>query len=1061
MAGEVATRVQCSGTAVTKGRRCTRKAPPGEVRCHHHATASAALVPYGSSRRTPAHAVTASTAAFNMEGVGWQTWRFGDRAWQREAWRLYDITGPLRFVAGWQANSVSRCRLYVAEVTGSGEAGEEVVDEDIAGLAAVPLGQGPAKDEALRLAALGLFVPGETYMVVEADAGPDGEDRWMVVTGRQIHRQGDQITVRRSLLQGGGDMIYRPGVDLIIRCWTPHPNDVDEPDSPTRSALPDLRELEAIKKREFAELDSRLAGAGVLLLPEGIDFPRGPDDLPGTAGFSALLQRTMGMSLRDRSSAAAMVPIVAQVTADAIDKIKHLTFWSELSEALLPMKESAIKSLAQSLDVPAEILTGVADVNHWCTVPGVEIMTLAGWKTHDQLTVGEQVLTLNHETGLSEWQPLQAVNTWDVTDYPMVAIKGRGHSSLTTLTHRWPTLHGTPKYRKRQWDTSGEMMARAKAAGENKQRWDYIPRAAPTADLPTEQKYSDALVELVAWYFTEGAHGVRPGRRTPKVVIHQSIKVNPENCARIRRALTELFGPESASLDKGGRYATAESVARRAEAKRLRAEYPRMSANEIGRRLGVSGVMAGKYLETDAKVRDSVPRWRSVLRRGGAMVHFVLNATAAEAILEHAPGRVVSLDFVRALTRSQLELFIDAAIRGDGHYFGATAYFSQKDPQMCDALELAAILSGRSVTRGRLVGIGRSATGPRVKTLEGLTIGGHTTMYAPRGRSFSVEKYTGTIWCPTTENRTWLARRNGTVYYTGNSAWQMSDDAIRTQIVPVLSRIADALTTGYLQGALEVMGLDPRGYMYAFDTSPLTVKPNRSADGLAYYQAGIISEAAAADAGAFGEEQLPDDAERLRRLAERLLAAAPTLAEKFPILLELVGIDAPPPVAIEGPPADDEGGEPEGEPAEPDGEEEAPPATEPDAENDTGPNASTAAVVAVCSLAMVRAMSLAGGRLVPHTKRDAYGDTPRHQLHTRIGPVDRGQADHVLRGAWDDLTHAAAELEVDARALGLQLHEFAADLLTRGAPYDPATLRGTITAAVALGHLAPPVGVAA
>jgi len=27
----------------------------------------------------------------------------------------------------------------------------------------------------------------------------------------------------------------------------------------------------------------------------------------------------------------------------------------------------------------------------------------------------------------------------------------------------------------------------------------------------------------------------------------------------------------------------------------------------------------------------------------------------------------------------------------------------------------------------------------------------------------------GLIWCPTTQNKTWLARRNGTVYFTGNS----------------------------------------------------------------------------------------------------------------------------------------------------------------------------------------------------------------------------------------------------------------------------------------------------
>jgi hypothetical protein len=28
----------------------------------------------------------------------------------------------------------------------------------------------------------------------------------------------------------------------------------------------------------------------------------------------------------------------------------------------------------------------------------------------------------------------------------------------------------------------------------------------------------------------------------------------------------------------------------------------------------------------------------------------------------------------------------------------------------------------------------------------------------------------GVVWCPTTESGTWLARRSGTIYYTGNSS---------------------------------------------------------------------------------------------------------------------------------------------------------------------------------------------------------------------------------------------------------------------------------------------------
>lgn len=314
----------------------------------------------------PGRSVTAAVSRLSMDGASWRSYRFGDRAWQADAWRLYDITGQLRFVANWIGNSVSRCNLYVARANPDGSPGERVDTGPVAELASGPLGTGDAKAEALRLLGIDLFVPGEAYVVAQSGGGESGEDLWWVVTARQIKRQGDKITVVRSPVHGGGSMEYREGVDLIIRVWTPHPADTSEPDSATRSAIPDLREMEALRKREFAELDSRLSGAGVLAIPESLELPRGDDDPLGASGFSALLGRVMAQSLRDRSSAEAMVPIIITGPGDDIEKIRHVTFWSELSAQIGTMRESALRSLAQSLDIPPEVLIGIgSSTNHW------------------------------------------------------------------------------------------------------------------------------------------------------------------------------------------------------------------------------------------------------------------------------------------------------------------------------------------------------------------------------------------------------------------------------------------------------------------------------------------------------------------------------------------------------------------------------------------------------------------------------------------------------------------------------------------------------------------------
>lgn len=1020
---------QCTSTT-RAGLRCgqwTTAAPRGSKHCHHH------IPP------TPLAGLTAAVAVVDMAGSSWKNWKFGTREWQDEGWRLYDLIGQLHFVANWVGNSVSRCRLYVAEVDESGEPGEEATDQQIAQLASGPLGSGPAKDEALRLLGVNGFVPGECYIIAEADAGPDGGDRWFVVPGRQVRRVGAEIRIHRSQLHGGGDMVYREGVDLILRVHTPHPADPDEPDSPTRAALTDLLEIEALRKREYAELDSRLAGAGMLPLPEGIDFPRGDKDPPGVEGFMQLLMRTMATSLSDRASAEAVAPIMFTVPGEYVDKIKLVSFATDLSEQILPLREAAVRSLAQSLDIPPEVLLGIGETtNHWCTVRDVEVMSSTGWKTYDQLTPGEDVLTLNHETGLSEWQPLLAVNTWDVVDEPMVAINGRGHSSLTTPHHRWPTLSGRGNQRQRAWDTTGDLLSRAQnAPSPDTQLEDYILLAAPHADLPAEAKYSDALVELVAWYFTEGSLGIRTGRRTPTVTIYQSHHINPDNCARIRRALATLFGPVSETLDKGGRYATAESVERRAEARRLRVEDPHITALEIGRRLGVSGTMAGKYLQQDSRLREATPRWRETSRADGRMTCFVLNAAAAEVILEHAPRRVVSLDFVRALTAAQLELFIDTAVRGDGHVqTGGTRMFGQKDPRMCDAFELAAILAGRYVNRQSVTGMGLSADGPRERTQHLVSVGSRTT-FSPRGRNFTEQPYTGTIWCPTTPNGTWLARHEGTVFYTGNSAWAISEEAITTQIVPVLARIAEALTTGYLRRALEQLGEDPTRWVYAFDTAALTTRPNRAVDAINYHGAGLLSDQAAVEVGAFRKDQLPSVEERLRRSVEKVFVANPAVVLADPDLRRIIGIAGPPT------PAPQLIGGPAGEPApapEPEKNPNSPPEQKPQTEQ-------MAALVTVSNLVMRRALAKAGSRLVPHTQRDRYPATPRYQLHCHRGAVSRDMADKVLRDAWEDVPEVAADLHLDARQLQSLLHGFAAELLTRGMAYDVRLLRDLIAAA--------------
>lgn len=327
--------------------------------------------PFGTKEMERRAALAGATAIVDLGGgSSWRTWKFGNRDWQTEAWRLYDIVGELHKLSGRVGDSIAQARLYVTEVDDTGEETGEVTDERIRRLAAVPLGTGSQRDDNLRLAGIDLAVGGECWIVGEGAAtSPEAaEGSWFVVTGAAFSRVGDRVTVKRPQIRGGSKLELENGRDILIRCWRPHPNDTDQADSFTRSAIVPLREIELLTKREFAELDSRLTGAGIMFLPEGVDFPRQENDPEGLAGFMAYLQRAAAASMTNQGDARSMVPIMATIPdhlIEHLDKLQPINFWSELSEAITPMKDKAIQRVASMAEIPAEVLTGISDSNHW------------------------------------------------------------------------------------------------------------------------------------------------------------------------------------------------------------------------------------------------------------------------------------------------------------------------------------------------------------------------------------------------------------------------------------------------------------------------------------------------------------------------------------------------------------------------------------------------------------------------------------------------------------------------------------------------------------------------
>ena len=277
------------------------------------------------------------------------------------------------------------------------------------------------------------------------------------------------------------------------------------------------------------------------------------------------------------------------------------------------------------------------------------------------------------------------------------------------------------------------------------------------------------------------------------------------------------------------------------------------------------------------------------------------------------------------------------------------------------------------------------------------------------------------------------------------TAWAISEEGIK-RIKPYLSTIADTLTRGFLVPKLEKEGIeDAKRYAYVFDVSPLAVRPNQLQDAIQLHDRLLLSDKATVHAGAFGDEQMPTEEERIKMLLFHAVTNSPQLLAD-PGIQSALGIGQGE-IPLQRPAAEDgpralPGAKDEERPAD------GPPNTLDDGMPDKKPPApeSSAAInraafaklVAIaCDMTVLRALELAGGRLATIAERSGrWGHVPRHEIHTKVGSVSVEAAEKAVSGAWSHVPRLAVKLNVDEGSLRLTLHSYCMRLITEGIAHD-------------------------
>lgn len=307
--------------------------------------------------------------------------------WQDEVWEYYDAIGEIKYALNLVAAVVSRLRLYAGVVLDPGDIPVPVteavsIDRTVAQEAEEGLAESNGNDQGidpqmaldardvvvplsnsrmLYSAALNVQIPGEFYLLARPD-------RWQVLSSSELSIDGSG---RMSIKTSGTAASHTEALDkdaAIGRVWRPHPRYSMDPDSSMKALRSDCEELLLLTRMLRTTVRSRM-NAGILFVPDSMtvaatSVPEEEGDRTEEDVFEAELVAAMTEPVADESHASAVVPMLIRGPAELGDTIKHLSLGRDVSSQLSERVEKVMERILQGLDVPKEIVQGLANIKY-------------------------------------------------------------------------------------------------------------------------------------------------------------------------------------------------------------------------------------------------------------------------------------------------------------------------------------------------------------------------------------------------------------------------------------------------------------------------------------------------------------------------------------------------------------------------------------------------------------------------------------------------------------------------------------------------------------------------
>lgn len=202
------------------------------------------------------------------------------------------------------------------------------------------------------------------------------------------------------------------------------------------------------------------------------------------------------------------------------------------------------------------------------------------------------------------------------------------------------------------------------------------------------------------------------------------------------------------------------------------------------------------------------------------IVWYLKKSPLIDWILENIPYKNLN-NFLISLPQNEIQALFNGLVAGDGHIRKDDKRISitQYNKKFHDWFQILSMRLGYHPLTNNIHTFLTKKTKINIRNTNG------------KSKNIKLKKYNGKVWCPTTNNGTWIARRNGKIFITGNS---FPEELVRRPILASVPKHICSNCGNYRLKVYDKLGESSYENMKGKDTSHFRseqgIKQNMRAD---------------------------------------------------------------------------------------------------------------------------------------------------------------------------------------------------------------------------------------